>query len=144
MRIKDLSIHADMGDHLEEAQALIQWSLKCSDGVVAKTTNYIPSERAIDLRFLFIIHRDAWRRRQHRPGARHYVGLSVDYADQAMATLANHDPLLSAGVDNLSLAYYARYLHAGGKVSDMDVAVSAATRGVDLGAHNYSNIQRPP
>lgn len=144
MRLMDFSSFHDMEDCLDEAERLLKRSLKHYEGVIETPTQWVSCERAICLQFLSKVYRMRWRRRCMHRGSRRSLDLSVKYADKAFALLHDKDPLLSEGVDNRTLAYYTRFLFSDDEPSDLDTAIASATRGVSLGAHNYSNIHRAP
>lgn len=144
MRLMEMSSHYDVEDCLDEVKGILNRLLKYYEGVVENPTRWVPSERAIRLELLSKVYRTMWRRRCMNCGTRDTLDLSVECADKAVTLLQDEDPLLSEGVDNRTLAYYTRYLSPYQDPSDLDIAIASAIKGVNLGAHNYSNIQRAP
>ena len=144
MRFMDFSSYFDLEDCLEEAQLFLNRSLNYYEDIVENPTQWVPCEKAICLRFMSQIYQTRWRRRFMIHGSRDTLDFAVDCADKAVTILHDEDPLLSEGVDNRTLVYYARYLSPFAEPCDLDTAIASATRGISLGAHNYSNMQRAP
>lgn len=143
MRLVQISSYCDLEDCLDEAQSLLNRSLKYYEGIVENPTQWVPCERAVCLRFISNLYQMMWQRRFMNRGTRKTLDLAVECADKAVDMLHGKDPLLCDSVDNRTLAYYARYVSPYAEASDLNTAIVSASRGVNLGEHNYSNIRRP-
>jgi tetratricopeptide (TPR) repeat protein len=143
-RLMKFSSYYDLEDCLDEAQLFLNRSLNHLENSVENPTQWVPNERAICLQFMSQTYQMMWRRRFMIHGSRDTLDFAIEFAEKAITILHDKDPLLSDGVDNRTLVYYARYLSPFAEPCDLDTAIASATRGINLGAHNYSNIQRAP